>query len=225
ADVQLVARFHADDAEVLDRRLGAVARAARHGKLDLVRMPRAPRRALELYAQARRILRAEAAPLLADASLHGAQRLAIGVARDEARVREVAPDVRQVLFLHAEQVEPLSARDLDGRHGVFLGNVGDRAQLLRRRDAAPDARHDGVRSVALDVAVRTLVDEARVLVVAILAGPRAEHVEVQRGPALVAAVRRLPLEEVHGVRYRLELLAHDRRAHLLVRVDRARAHR
>src|SRR5690606_7762547 len=47
ADVQLVARFDADDAQVLDRRLGAVARAARDRELDLVRVPRAPRHPLE----------------------------------------------------------------------------------------------------------------------------------------------------------------------------------
>jgi hypothetical protein len=82
------------------------------------------------------------------------------MARDEAGRAEIAPDVRQVFFLYAEQVDALAARDLDGRHGVLFGDVGDRAQLLRRRHAAPDARHYGISTVALDVAVRALVDEA-----------------------------------------------------------------
>src|SRR5687768_313055 len=114
ADVQLVARVDAHDAEVLDRRFGAVARAARDRELDLVRVPRAPSHALELDAEPRRILSAEAAPLLADAGLHRAQRFAVSVARHETRGVEVAPDVRQILFLDAEQVDALPARDLDG---------------------------------------------------------------------------------------------------------------
>src|SRR5690606_36210439 len=51
ADVQLVARLDADDAEIFDRRLGAVARTAGDRELDLVRMPRAPRRPLETDAE------------------------------------------------------------------------------------------------------------------------------------------------------------------------------
>ena len=39
ADVQFVTRVHAHHAEVLDGRLGAVARAARHRELELVRRP------------------------------------------------------------------------------------------------------------------------------------------------------------------------------------------
>ena len=42
ADKDVVAGLDADDAEILDRRLGAIARAARHRELDLVRRPRAP---------------------------------------------------------------------------------------------------------------------------------------------------------------------------------------
>ncbi len=48
ADMQLVAAVDADDAEVLDRRLGAVARTARHGDLELVRHPAAPAHPLDL---------------------------------------------------------------------------------------------------------------------------------------------------------------------------------
>ncbi len=187
-------------------------------------MPRAPAHPLETNAESRRVLRAETAPFLADARLDGAQRLAVGVPRDEARVRQVAPDGGEVLLLDAEQVEPLAAGELDGRHLVFLGDLGDRAQLLRRRDAAPDPRHDGVRAVLLDIAVSALVDETRLRVVDVLARPRAEHVEVQRRPALVTAVGRRPFEEPHRVGDRLEPVLGDGGADFLVRVDGALAH-
>src|SRR5690606_20928278 len=105
ADMDLVARLDADDAEILDRRLGAVSRASGYRELHLARVPRAPRHALEPDPETRRILRAEPAPLLADARLHGAERLAVRVARDEACRGKIAPDSRQILLLHAEEVD------------------------------------------------------------------------------------------------------------------------
>src|SRR3546814_13938301 len=70
-----------DDVEILERRLGAVAWAARHLNLELVRHPAAPGHPFDLDPEPGRILRAEAAPFGPDAGLHGAQRLAIGVPR------------------------------------------------------------------------------------------------------------------------------------------------
>src|SRR5688572_22216420 len=137
ADVQLVARVDAYDPEILDRRFGTVAWTAGDGQLDLVRMPRAPGDTLELDAEPRRVLRAEAAPFFPDTGLHGSQRFPVRMTGHETRGVQVAPDVRQVFFLHAEQVDALTARDLDRRHGVLLGDVRDRAQLLRRRDPPP----------------------------------------------------------------------------------------
>src|SRR6185369_12913802 len=109
-DVNLPARVDADHADVLDAGLGAVARAARHRELDLVRRVHAPQRALEVLAHLRRVLRAEAAPLAADAGLHGAPRLRVGMARRHA---EVLPDTWQVLLAHAQQVDALAAGHLD----------------------------------------------------------------------------------------------------------------
>src|SRR5690606_28461483 len=114
---------------------------------------------------------------------------------------------------------------LCGRLGVFPRALGAAPQRARRRAAAPDPRHDGVGAVALDVAVRALVDEARLLVVAVLSGPRAEQVEVQRRAALVAAVLGPPLEEAHDVRDRLQRVLADRLPHLVMRMRGARAHR
>ena len=105
--------------------------------LTLCGRPRPPAHLLELDAEPGRILRAEAAPFGADAGLHRAQRLAVGVAGDEPGGVEVGPDRRQVLLLDAEQVDALAAGDLDGRDVEFLGDVGDRAQFARRWSARP----------------------------------------------------------------------------------------
>src|SRR5690606_68859 len=109
---------------------------------------------LEPDAEPGRVLRTEAAPFLPDAGLHRAQRLAVSVAGHETRGAQVAPDLRQILLLHAEQIDSLAAGDLHRRHRVFLRDLRDRLQLARRRHTAPDARHDAVGPVALDIAVR-----------------------------------------------------------------------
>src|SRR3970040_1731823 len=165
ADVELVARLDAHHAQVLDRGLRTIARTAENGELALVRVPRTPRHSLDLDPETRRVLRAESAPFPADAGFDGAQRLAVRVPGDESGGAQVAPNLRQVFFLDAEKMEPLSARELDRRHAVLLRDFRDRAKLFGRRDAAPDARHDRIRAVALNVAVRPLVDEPRLLVV------------------------------------------------------------
>jgi hypothetical protein len=51
------------------------------------------------------------------------------VARHHAGLGEIGPHGGQVFLLHAEQVDALAAGDLDGGHLVFLGGVGDGAQL------------------------------------------------------------------------------------------------
>ena len=91
----VVAAVDADHADVLAGRFGAIARAAGDGELHLRRRPRAPQEFLQLDAEAGRILRAEAAPVRADAGLHRAQALGVGGAGDEARGVEVGPDGRQ----------------------------------------------------------------------------------------------------------------------------------
>src|SRR5688572_21570104 len=58
-DMQLVSAVDADHPEVLDRRLGAVARAAADRDLELVRHPAAPRHLLDLDPEPGRILGTE----------------------------------------------------------------------------------------------------------------------------------------------------------------------
>src|SRR6185312_16606351 len=94
ADVEVVALLRRDDAEVLALRLGALARAARHRRLQLVRRAQPLVAVLERDGERHRVLHAVAAPGRADARLDRAQRLSVGVARLEAGVDELAPDER-----------------------------------------------------------------------------------------------------------------------------------
>src|SRR5208337_191638 len=81
-NVDVVTAVDADDADVLDGRFGAIARTAGDGELHFGRCPGAAKQPFELDAEAGRILRAETAPLLADASLHRTQALGVGMTRD-----------------------------------------------------------------------------------------------------------------------------------------------
>src|SRR5262249_28880378 len=188
ADDDVVAGLDTNDADILDRRLGAIARAAGDRELDLVRGPRAPAHLLDLDAEPGRILRAKAAPFAADAGLYRAQPLGIGVAGHQPGPVQIAPDARQLLLFDAEQVDALAAGDLDRRDRIFFCGVGDRAQFLRVGQPAPHPRHDRKRAVLLDVGVDPLVDKARLRIVAVAVGPGADQVVVQRRPAFLAAV-------------------------------------
>src|SRR3546814_17668591 len=110
--MQLVPAVDADDAEILDRRLGAVAWAARHRDLELVRHPAAPAHPFDLDPEPGRILRAEAAPFGPDAGLHGAPRLALGVPRQHPRRVEIGPYRRQILLLDPQTFHSPAPGDL-----------------------------------------------------------------------------------------------------------------
>src|SRR5690606_1577060 len=72
ADVDLPPGIYADDAHVLDARFGAVTRAAGAGEFDLMRAVPVREGLFDIDTQLRRILRAEAAELRADAGLNRA---------------------------------------------------------------------------------------------------------------------------------------------------------
>src|SRR3990172_5675925 len=120
ADVQVPALLGGDHADILALRFGAFARAARHRHLQLVRRAQAAVALLDADRHRHRVLHAVAAPGAADAGLHRAQRLAVGVAGLEAGVDQVAPNGRQLLDARAEEVDALRA-----------GYLGLEAQLLR----------------------------------------------------------------------------------------------
>ena len=89
---------------------------------------------------------------------------------------------------------------------LYLSATSAMARSSRGRGhAAPHARHDRVGAVLLDVGVDALVDEARLRIVLIFAGPGAQQVIVERRPAFLAAVRRLPAERLahrgHGLQF------------------------
>ena len=221
----LIARIDADHADILARRLGAIARTAAHRQLDLRRRPRAPEKLLQLDPEPGRILRAEPAPFRADAGLHRAQSLAIGVTRDHAGLVEIAPYRRQVFLLDAQKVDALPARHLHGRDLELVRDIGNRAQLARRRHAAPHARHHGEGAVLLDIGVNALVDEARLRVVFVFAGPSREQIIVERRAADMAAVRARPFHEIHHRPHALQLLSDDHPPHVVMAEARAGTHR
>ena len=156
ADVEVPALVGGDDADVLAAGLGALAGAARDAELDLVRRPQPAVAVLEVDGHPDGVLHAVAAPRRADARLHGAQRLAVGLSRLHADVDEALPDRGQLLDAGAEEVDALAAGDLDVEAEV-LGDLADRDELLGRDLATRHPRDDGVGAVLLDVGEEVVV--------------------------------------------------------------------
>ena len=90
ADADLPGALDGDDADVLDRRLGAVAGTAGHRRLDLVRGVQALPRRLHLDPERDRVAEPEAAEVGADARLHGPHRLCVRVPGGHAEVAQIA---------------------------------------------------------------------------------------------------------------------------------------
>ena len=155
-DIEVPAAFGGDDAHVLALRLGALARAAGHRELDLVRRAQALVAILEIDRETDAVLHAVAAPGGADAALHRAQRLAVGVAGFHAGIDELLPDQRQLVHLRAEQVDALAAGDL-GVQAVLLRHLADDDELLGRDLATRHARDDRIRAVLLHVGEEVVV--------------------------------------------------------------------
>ena len=161
--------FDGHRAEVLHVGLRAVARTPGRGQLHLVRRLHALEAALDFLRQRNRIADAVAAEVGAHAALAGAEGFRVGVA---ARHPQVFPHARQVFLLDAQQVDPLAAGDLDHRHVVLDGHLGDAHELVGRRHAGVNARDHRERPVLLDVGVNAIVDEAGVALVGVLVGPQ-----------------------------------------------------
>ena len=150
ADVEVPALVRGDHADVLAAGLGAFAGAAGDAHLQFVRAAQAAVAQLQRDREGDGVLHPEAAPGGADAGLHGAQALAVGLAGLEAGVHQFLPDVRELLQPGAEHVDPLAAGDL-GVEAVLLGDGGDHAELLRGDLAAGDPRDHRVAAVLLHV--------------------------------------------------------------------------
>ncbi len=75
-------------------------------------------------------------------------------------------------LLDAKQVDPLAARELHHRHVVLHGDLRNPHQFVRACHPAVDSRHNGERAVLLDVGVDAVIDETRVALVFVFAGPQ-----------------------------------------------------
>ena len=112
ADEEIPTLLAGDDAEVLALCFGALARAAGDTAFELVRCAKAAVAKLDLDGEADRVLDSVAAPGAADARLHGAEGLGIGVAGFEAGLDQAEPYFGQLLDRRAEHVDSLTAGDL-----------------------------------------------------------------------------------------------------------------
>ena len=156
ADVEVPALLGGDDADVLALRLGAFAGAAGHTKLDLVRRTQALVAVLQLHGQADAVVHAVAAPGGAHAAFHGAQRLAVGMARLEARSDQLFPNGGQLFDACTEHVHARPPRHL-GVQAVFLGHLAHGDQAVGCDLTTGHTRHHGVAAVLLDVAQEVVV--------------------------------------------------------------------
>src|SRR5690606_31961369 len=129
--IQVPALFSGDHADVLALRLGAFAGAAGHRELDLVRRAQALVAVLQQQRHGDTVLHAIATPGAANAGFHRTQRLAVTVARLEARLDQLTPDIRQLMQLGTEQVDALAAGDL-GVKVILLRYNAEDDQLVRR---------------------------------------------------------------------------------------------
>src|SRR5690606_31182651 len=150
ADIQIEAALRGDHAEVFALSFGAFAGTARNGAFELVGAPQPFVAILEQDGQADRIADTIAAPRAAHARFDGAQGLAIGVTRLEARVDQLAPNAGELIEPRAEHVDALPAGDL-GIKTILFGDSPEGHQLLGGDFAAGNARNHGVGSVALNV--------------------------------------------------------------------------
>ena len=147
------------------------------------------------------------------------------MARHQPRIVQIGPDMWQVFLFHAQEVDTLPARDLDGRNGIFVRRIGNRAQFARVGHAAPHARDYGVSTVLLDIRVVALVHEPALRVVGVIQRPVGQEIEVQRRTAGGAATKCLPSQFLHDRRHGFQRARLDQAAHILMRQIRATAHR
>ena len=174
ADVEIPADLGGNDAHILALRLGAFPGTPGNGELELVRGTQALVAILDVDGHANAVEDAVATPSAADAGLHGAHRLAVGVAGLEAGVDQLAPNQRQFVYLGTEEIDALAASDL-GVKIVLLGHLPEGNELVRRDLPASNPGHDGVGAVLLHVGEEVVVGvlQRRVL------GP--QHVVVPAG--------------------------------------------
>ena len=219
-DVNFPATVHADDAHVFDAGFGAIARAATDGQFDFVRGIHAPQGAFQVLAHLGAVLGAKAAPLGAHTGFDRAQGFGIGMATGHA---DVFPDIDQVFFFHAQQVDALATGDFDRGDLVFIHGIGNAAQFIGGGFAAPHARDHAVGAILLNVGMAALIDVTALRVVLGFFGPGADQVIVQGRAAGGATVGGSPFHGLHHLGERQQLAQADGFAHILVAVVGAAA--
>src|SRR3984893_7982687 len=156
ADIQVPALLGCNHSDVLALRLSAFTGASRHAELDLVGRAATSVTVLNFNREADAVLHAEAAPCRADAGLHCAHGLTVGMPRLEAGGDQVGPDERQLMHLRTKQVDTLAAGDL-GVEAELARDLAQDDQLFRRDLAAWNARYYGVCAVLLHVGEKVVI--------------------------------------------------------------------
>ncbi|RMS72185.1 hypothetical protein ALP62_05513 [Pseudomonas syringae pv. aceris] len=156
AQVKVPAVFGGNHADVLALRFGAFAGAAGYRKLEFVRRAQALVTVLDAQRHGDTVLHAVAAPGAADAGFNRTGRLAVGMAGLEACLDQLAPDIRQLVQLRAEQVDALAAGDL-GVQVVFFRHRANRYQAVRGNLATRNTWHHRVGAVFLHVGHERIV--------------------------------------------------------------------
>ena len=156
AHVEVPPGFGGDDADVLAARLRTFPGTSGHPHLDLVWGAQTPVAQLEVDGHLHRILLPVPAPVTADAALHGAQRLAVGVSGFHAALHQAPPDLGQLVHARAEHIDALAAGDL-GVEVEFLGDLADQDEVVGGDVAARHAGHHRIAAVALDVGQEVVV--------------------------------------------------------------------
>src|SRR5690606_24570725 len=146
ADVHVPAVLARDHADVLAAGFRALAGAPGDADLELVRRAQAAVAKLEPNRHPDRVLHAVPAPGGPDARLHGAQRLAVGLTRLEARGHEALPDQRELLEACPEHVDALRTRELRIEAEVAR-DLADDDEPLGGHLTAGHARHHRVGAV------------------------------------------------------------------------------
>src|SRR5665213_1760023 len=138
-----------DHTHVLALCFGALARAAGHGKLDLVRGTQALVTVLELDRESNAILHTVAAPARTHTGFDGTQGLAVSVTGFEAGRDQLFPDQRQLVHLGAQQVDALTAGDF-GVEAELLRHLADGNEFVRRDFPARNPRYHRIGTILLN---------------------------------------------------------------------------
>ena len=164
ADVQVPALLGGDHADVLALRLGAFARAAGHGELELVRRAQALVAVLQLDRQAHAVLHAVAAPGASRRRISPCAATCRRRGRTRSRRRSARCQMAGSWFTRAPNRSMRWPPVILVYRSYFLATCADHDQLVGRDLAARHARHDRIGAVLLHVGQEAVVGVLQALV-------------------------------------------------------------